>query len=176
LDPSNASAAFSVDFVGRRIYTIQIKNLATGEILADKIENAEGSAVWANDNKTLFYTTQDKITLRSDKIFKHVLSTDSKEDELVYEEKDETFNVDISKTKSRKYLIIESGSTLTTEYQILLADNPNDKFKVFQKRNRGLEYSIEHFDDSFYVLTNLDNATNFKLMKRGIKNGHDETL
>lgn len=165
VSPDNKFAAFSVDFVGRRIYTIQIKNLATGEILADKIENAEGSAVWANDNKTLFYTTQDKITLRSDKIFKHVLSTDSKEDELVYEEKDETFNVDISKTKSRKYLIIESGSTLTTEYQILLADNPNDKFKVFQKRNRGLEYSIEHFDDSFYVLTNLDKATNFKLMK-----------
>jgi oligopeptidase B len=165
ISPDNKFAAFSVDFVGRRIYTIQIKNLITGEILADKIENAEGSAVWANDNKTLFYTTQDKITLRSDKIFKHVLDTDSKEDELVYEEKDETFNVDISKTKSRKYLIIESGSTLTTEYQILLADNPNDKFKVFQKRNRGLEYSIEHFDDSFYVLTNLDKATNFKLMK-----------
>jgi len=165
ISPDNKFAAFSVDFVGRRIYTIQIKNLITGEILADKIENAEGSAVWANDNKTLFYTTQDKITLRSDKIFKHVLDTDSKEDELVYEEKDETFNVDISKTKSRKYLIIECGSTLTTEYQILLADNPNDKFKVFQKRNRGLEYSIEHFDDSFYVLTNLDKATNFKLMK-----------
>ena len=165
ISPNNKFAAFSVDVVGRRIYTIQIKNLITGEILADKIENAEGSAVWANDNKTLFYTTQDKITLRSDKIFKHVLGIDSKEDELIYEEKDETFNVDISKTKSRKYLIIESGSTLTTEYQILLADNPNDKFKVFQKRNRGLEYSIEHFDDSFYVLTNLDRATNFKLMK-----------
>ena len=165
ISPNNKFAAFSVDVVGRRIYTIQIKNLITGEILADKIENAEGSAVWANDNKTLFYTTQDKITLRSDKIFKHVLGIDSKEDELIYEEKDETFNVDISKTKSRKYLIIESGSTLTTEYQILLADNPNDKFKVFQKRNLGLEYSIEHFDDSFYVLTNLDRATNFKLMK-----------
>ena len=165
ISPDNKFAAFSVDFVGRRIYTIQIKNLITGEILADKIENAEGSTVWANDNKTLFYTTQDKITLRSDKIFKHILGTDSKKDELIYEEKDETFNVDISKTKSRKYLIIESGSTLTTEYQILLADNPNDKFKVFQKRNRGLEYSIEHFDDSFYVLTNLDKATNFKLMK-----------
>jgi oligopeptidase B len=165
ISPDNKFAAFSVDFVGRRIYTIQIKNLETGEILSDKIENAEGSAVWANDNKTLFYTTQDKVTLRSDKIFKHILGTDSKKDELVYEEDDETFNVDISKTKSRKYLIIESGSTLTTEYQILLADNPNDKFKIFQKRVRGLEYSIEHFDDSFYVLTNLDKATNFKLMK-----------
>ena len=165
ISPNNKFAAFSVDFVGRRIYTIQIKNLETGEILSDKIENAEGSAVWANDDKTLFYTTQDKVTLRSDKIFKHVLGTDSKNDELVYEEKDETFNVDISKTKSRKYLIIESGSTLTTEYQTLLADNPNDKFRIFQKRKRGLEYSIEHFEDSFYVLTNLDKATNFKLMK-----------
>ena len=165
ISPNNKFAAFSVDFVGRRIFTIQIKNLETGEILSDKIENAEGSAVWANDDKTLFYTTQDKVTLRSDKIFKHVLGTDSKNDELVYEEKDETFNVDISKTKSRKYLIIESGSTLTTEYQTLLADNPNDKFRIFQKRKRGLEYSIEHFEDSFYVLTNLDKATNFKLMK-----------
>ncbi len=165
ISPDNTMAIFAVDQKGRRIYTIGIKNLVTGKILKDKISNTEGSAVWANDNKTFFYATQDKITLRTDKIFKHIVGTDSKTDELVFFEKDETFNVDINKSKSRKYLIIESGSTLTTEFQILLADNPTGKFKVFQKRTRGLEYSIEHFENQFFILTNKDKATNFKLMR-----------
>jgi oligopeptidase B len=129
------------------------------------MENTSGSAVWANDNKTVFYSTQDPITLRSDKIFKHVLGTKQQEDVLIYFEKDETFNVDINKSKSKKYLAIESGSTLTTEYQILEADNPNGEFRMFQKRVRGLEYHINHYGDSFYILTNKDKANNFKLMK-----------
>ena len=165
ISPDNSMATFAIDTIGRRIYTIGIKNLVTGKILKDKIKNAEGSAVWANDNKTIFYATQDKKTLRTDKILKHNLGDGAKNDVLVFYEKDETFNVDINKSKSRKYLIIESGSTLTSEFQILLADNPNGKFKVFQKRSRGLEYSIEHYEDHFFVLTNLDQATNFKLMK-----------
>ena len=165
ISPDNSLATFAIDTVGRRIYTIGIKNLVTGKILKDKIKNAEGSAVWANDNKTIFYATQDKKTLRTDKILKHNLGDAAKNDLLVFYEKDETFNVDINKSKSRKYLIIESGSTLTSEFQILFADNPNGKFKVFQKRTRGLEYSIEHYEDHFFVLTNLDKATNFKLMK-----------
>ena len=161
----NNYVSFGVDTVGRRIYTIQIKNLATGEILADKIENATGSSVWANDNKTIFYTKQDEVTLRSDKVFKHKLATDSSNDVLVFNEKDDTFNVSVGKEKSKKYIVIGSGSTLTTEYRILNADNPDGKFTVFQKRVRGLEYSISHFGDSFYILTNKDKATNFKLMK-----------
>ena len=165
ISPDNSMATFAIDTIGRRIYTIGIKNLVTGKILKDKIKNAEGSAVWANDNKTIFYATQDKKTLRTDKILKHNLGDGAKNDVLVFYEKDETFNVDINKSKSRKYLIIESGSTLTSEFQILLADNPNGKFKVFQKRSRGLEYSIEHYENHFFVLTNLDQATNFKLMK-----------
>jgi oligopeptidase B len=165
ISPDNSMAIFSTDVIGRRIYTIQIKNLVTNEILVDKIENVTGSAVWANDNQTLFYSSQDEVTLRSDKIFKHKLGAKQEEDVLVYFEKDDTFSVDIAKSKSRKYLAIECGSTMTTEYRILNADTPDGKFKMFQKRKRGVEYSINHYKDSFYILTNKDDAENFKLMK-----------
>ena len=165
VSPDNKLAVFSFDIVGRRIYDIQVKNLETGEILSDKIEKVSGSAVWANDNRTIFYSSQDDVTLRSDKIFKHKLGAKQSDDVLVYFEKDETYNVEVAKSKSRKYLAIESGSTLTTEYRILEADNPDGKFRIFQKRVRGLEYSINHYGDSFYIMTNADKATNFKLMK-----------
>jgi oligopeptidase B len=165
VSPDNSMAIFSIDVVGRRIYTIQIKNLLTGELLSDTIKNVTGTAVWANDNQTVFYSCQDEVTLRSDKIFKHKLGASQEEDVLVYFEKDETFNVEIAKSKSNKYLAIESGSTLTTEYQILDANTPDEKFRIFQKRIRGLEYSINHYGDSFYILTNKDEAENFKLMK-----------
>lgn len=165
VSPNNKFVSFGVDIVGRRIYTIQIKNLETGEILSDKIENATGGSVWANDNQTIFYTKQDEVTLRADKVFRHKLNTDSKNDVLVFNETDDTFNVSISKEKSRKYIVIGSGSTLTTEYRILNSDNPDGEFEIFQHRVRGLEYSISHYEDSFYILTNKDKATNFKLMK-----------
>jgi len=165
ISPDNKLAVFSIDIVGRRIYDIQVKNLETGKILFDKIEKVSGNAVWANDNKTIFYSSQDEVTLRSDKIFKHKLGTKQTDDVLVYFEKDETYNVEIAKSKSRKYLAIESGSTLTTEYRILEADNPDGEFRIFQKRVRGLEYSINHYGDNFYIMTNADKATNFKLMK-----------
>ena len=161
----NQYIAFSVDTVGRRIYTIQIKNLITGELFSDKIENTTGDCTWANDNLTLFYTRQDEQTLRSDKVFKHKLNSDSDTDTLVYFEKDDTFSVEVTKEKSKKYIVISSSSTMTTEFRTLLADQPDGEFKIFQKRVRGLEYDIAHFGDYFYVLTNKDNATNFKLMK-----------
>ncbi len=165
VSPDNRFASFGTDMVGRRIYTIKIKNLETNEILSDTIENTTGGSVWANDNQTLFYTRQDKVTLRADTIYKHKLTTDAKEDVLVYEEKDETFNVSVGKEKSKKYIVIGAESTMTTEYRILNSDTPDADFKVFQPRVRGLEYSISHFGDSFYILTNKDKATNFKLMR-----------
>ncbi|WP_338838723.1 S9 family peptidase [Flavobacterium ginsenosidimutans] len=165
ISPDNKFASFGVDIVGRRIYTIQVKNLETGEILADKIENVTGASVWANDNNTIFYVRQDQVTLRADKVFRHKLNTASEKDVLVFDEIDDTFNVSISKEKSRKYIVIGSGSTLTTEYRILNSSDPDGEFTVFQPRVRGLEYSISHYEDSFYVLTNKDKATNFKLMK-----------
>ncbi|WJS92892.1 S9 family peptidase [Flavobacterium johnsoniae] len=165
ISPDNKFASFGVDIVGRRIYTIQVKNLETGEILADKVENVTGASVWANDNNTIFYVRQDETTLRADKVFRHQLNTASDKDVLVYDEVDDTFNVSISKEKSRKYIVIGSGSTLTTEYRILNSNDPDGEFVVFQPRVRGLEYSISHYEDSFYILTNKDKATNFKLMK-----------
>ncbi len=165
ISPDNTMAAFSTDLVGRRQYTLQIKNLITGEMYSDKVLNTTGSATWANDNKTLFYTMKDNITLRSEKIFKHKLHTDTVNDIEVFYEEDETFNTFVYKTKSRKYIIIGSSSTLTSEYRILNADTPDDEFKIFQKRIKDLEYSIAHYKDSFYIITNIDNATNFKLLK-----------
>lgn len=165
ISEDNQWAAFGVDLVSRRQYTIQIKNLKTGEILPVKIENTTGGSTWAGDNKTLFYTRNDIQTLRSDKIYKHTLGTDASADVVVFHEKDDTFNTFVYKEKSKKYLVIGSSSTLTSEYQILEANNPNGNFRVFQKRTRGLEYSISHYGDSFYIVTNKDKATNFKLMK-----------
>lgn len=165
ISTDNTKAAFAIDTVSRRQYTIQIKDLVSGEIYADEIKNTTGGSTWANDNKTLFYTSKDPQTLRADKIYKHKLYTSVKEDVLVYEELDDTFSVTIYKSKSRKYLIISSYSTLTNEYQILEADTPDTSFRVFQPRKRGLEYSISHYNDSFYIVTNANNAINFKLMK-----------
>ena len=161
----NKWASFGVDTVSRRQYIIQIKNLESGEILATKIENTTGGATWASDNKTLFYSRKDPITLRPDKIYKHKLGTDSANDVLVYFEKDETYDVSVFKSKSKKYILINSDSTLTSEYQTVLSATPDADFKVFQKRKRELEYTISHYGDSFYILTNKDDATNFKLMK-----------
>ena len=165
VSPDNKWAAFGLDTVSRRKYTIQIKNLETGEILEDRIENTTGSSTWAADSKTFFYTKKDPTTLRSDKIYKHVMGTDASEDKLVFHEEDDTYSTFVYKTKSKKYIVIGSSSTLTTEFRILPADNPDGEFTIFSPRTRGLEYSIAHFDDSFYILTNKDGATNFKLMK-----------
>lgn len=165
ISEDNKWAAFGVDLVSRRQYTIQIKNLETGEILPVKLENTTGGSTWAGDNKTLFYTRKDAQTLRSDKIYKHTLGTEATADIMVFHEKDDTFGTFVYKEKSKKYLVIGSSSTLTSEYQILEAKNPNGEFRIFQKRTRGLEYSISHYGDSFYIVTNKDKATNFKLMK-----------
>ncbi len=165
ISPNNTLAAFGVDTVSRRQYKIQIKNLQTGEVYPEIIENTTGSSVWAADNKTLFYVWKDPVTLRAEKVYKHVLGTPVEEDELVYHEKDETFNLYVYKTKSREYIVIGANSTLTSEYRLLKADEPQGEFRVFTPRERGLEYAIYHFEDHFYVMTNKDGATNFKLMK-----------
>jgi len=165
VSPDNTMVAFGTDTVSRRQYTIRIKNLETGEIYNENIENTTGGSTWANDNKTLYYTKKDPQTLRSFRIYKHILGTDPETDELVYEEEDETFNSYVYKSKSREYIIIGSHSTLTTEYRILDANTPDKEFKIFQPRERGLEYSIAHYKDNFYIVTNKDDATNFKLMK-----------
>ncbi len=164
VSPDNNLVAFGVDTVSRRKYTIQFKNIETEEILEDAIPLTTGRAVWANDNKTVYYVLKDDVTLRSEKIMKHVLGTPVEEDKVVFYEGDETFSTFIYKTKSEKYLIIGSESTLTSEYRFLDADNPGGEFQIVQPRVRGLEYSVDQFGDDFYIRTNLD-ALNFRLMK-----------
>jgi oligopeptidase B len=168
VSPDNTKVSYGLDTLGRRQYTLHIKDLITKEVFPERIENTTGSSSWANDNKTLFYTSKNEQTLRSENVYKHLLNTNPEKDILVYHEKDDTFNVTVYKTKSRQFIIIASYSTLTNEFQILDADKPDSAFRLFQPRIRGLEYSISHFDNHFYILTNLDNATNFKLMKTNI--------
>ena len=162
ISPDNSKVSYGIDTTGRRQYSIFVKNLKTGESYADKMENTTGSSSWANDSKTLFYTKKDQTTLRSQQICRHELG--STNDDVVFEESDETFGVAVYKTKSRKYIIIACYSTMTSEYHILDANNPFGKFKVFQARIRGLEYSISHYKEHFFILTNKDKAINFKLM------------
>lgn len=164
----NKWVAFGVDTLSRRKYTLQIKNLETGEILSDKILNTTGGSTWANDNKTLFYTRKDEQTLRANQIFKHKVGEEAKKDALIFTENDETFGTYIYKTKSNQFLVIGSYSTLTSEFQLLDANTPDGNFKVFQPRTKGLEYSIYHYLDHFYIVTNKDNAQNFKLMKTSV--------
>lgn len=161
---NNKILAYGVDTVSRRKYTVYFKNLETGELYEDAIPLTTGGAVWANDNKTVFYVLKDDVTLRSMKIMKHVLGTPVEEDEEVYYEDDETFSVFVYKTKSEDYLMIGSESTLTTEYRYLDANNPEGEFKIIQPRERELEYSVDQAGDYFYIRTNLD-AQNFRLMR-----------
>lgn len=163
ISKDNQLVAFGEDTLSRRIYTIRFKNLETGEWLQDQIPGTSGNVVWANDNKTVFYTIRDKA-LRAFKIFRHTLGSPVEQDVEVYHEADETFRCGIFKSKSEQYLIISSNSTVSDEFLILDADNPTGDWKVFHPRERGLEYQIDHLGDYFYVLTNWE-APNFRLMK-----------
>ncbi|MFC4636004.1 S9 family peptidase [Dokdonia ponticola] len=167
VSPDNNLLAFGIDTVSRRQYTIHFKDLRTGKMLPDVLSNTTGSGAWANDNKTVFYTQKDPITLRSNKIYKHVLGTPQSEDEMVYEETDETFYCAVYTSKSGDYIMIGSFQTLSTEYRYLSADTPNGAWKVIQPREKDLEYYVEHFEDQFYMRTNHE-APNFKLVKTPI--------
>ncbi len=164
ISPNNKILAYGEDTLSRRIYNIKFKDLTTGRLLTDQINNTTGSIVWANDNKTIFYTRKDDA-LRSYKIFKHTIGTSTELDEEIFHEKDETFRTFVYKTKSEKYIVIGSGATLSNEYRVLSADEPNGVFTVFQERIPKLEYSINHYGKHWYVTTNKDGAKNFKLMK-----------
>jgi oligopeptidase B len=164
VSPGTDLLAYAVDTVGRRFYEIRVKNLRTGEHLAGRIPRVTGNLVWANDNRTIFYTRQDPQTLRSHRIYRHVLGADPAGDELVYEEKDETFTCHVQETKSRKYVLIASHHTLSAEYRYLDASNPQGAFRVFLPRQRGHEYGFDHLGDHFYIRTNHQ-AKNFRLMR-----------
>src|SRR6266481_1362355 len=159
--------AYAVDTQGRRVYTTYFKNLTTGEMLPDVIPEVSENLTWANDNRTLFYAKQDPTTLRAHQIYRHVLGSDPAEDQLVFEENDETFAAYVFKTKSKKYLMIVSSHTLSQEHRYLEADNPTGTFKVFLPRERDHEYHLDHYQDRFLIRTN-DHAKNFRLMATAV--------
>ncbi|WP_341217177.1 S9 family peptidase [uncultured Wocania sp.] len=173
VSPDNKMLAFGIDTISRRQYTIYFKNLETGELLKDKLSNTGGTATWANDGQTIFYTTKDPQTLRQNKILKHVIGTNQSEDAVVYEEKDDTFRCGVGKTKSEAYLFIGSFQTLSTEFRVLDANTPHGEWKVIQPREKNLEYTIDHFEDHFYIRTNKD-AKNFKLVKTPVNKTEKE--
>lgn len=179
VSPNHKLMMIITDTIGRRQYNIQVKDLTTGEMLTDVIPNTEGSAEWANDNKTIFYVKMDMVTLRSNQVFRHSLGSDRQADPLIYQEDDAKFNCYISKTNSREYLMIGSSSTLATEFRVLKADNPMGKFKVIQPRRENHLYYMGHSGDFFYLITNREGASNFSLMKTpvtALSEDHWETV
>jgi len=163
VSPDNKILCYGEDTLSRRIYKLKFKSLVDGKMHEDVIENTTGYCVWANDNETLFYVRKDDA-LRPYKIFKHKLGTDPSTDKEVFHEADDTFNTYVSKTKSKKYIVIGSYATVSNEYYILDANDPDGEFKLFTPRERELEHSISHYNDKWYIITNKDKATNFKLM------------
>jgi oligopeptidase B len=155
--------AYSVDTISRRLYTVHFKNLETGKKNNHTISNTSGGVSWANDNKTLFYNQKNTKTLRTEKVMRHSFNQNQK-DEEVYFEKDDEFNLYSYKSKSGKYIIIVSGKTISDEIRFLNANEADGDFKIFQKRVDGLEYSIDHLNDKWYVRTNINDSKNFKLM------------
>ncbi len=168
VSPGQDILAFAEDTVGRRFYTIRFKDLGTGELLPDRIPDVTANMVWANDNRTIFYAKQDPTTLRWNRIYRHTLGEDPASDELVYQEDDVTFSCWVSKTKSRKYILVGSYQTLSTEYRYLDADRPNGRLTLIEPRARDHEYSVDHGGDAFYIRTN-NRAKNFRLMKAPVR-------
>jgi oligopeptidase B len=156
--------AFAADTTGGRVSSIRFKNLRTGEMLSDVVPRSMGGIAWAEDNRTLFYTKPDSVSVRPYQVYRHRLGTPAATDQMVYEDKDETYYVGVSKTKSRAYIMIQSSQTMATEYSYVRADQPEAPFRVLFPRERGHEYSANHFGDYFYVLSN-DHAKNFRLMR-----------
>ena len=174
VSPNNELLVYGVDTVSRRQYTLYFKNLATGELFEDQIPETNGGAVWANDNKTIFYTKNDPQTLRSYRVYKHVLGTPASDDVVVYEETDETFYVGVGKSKSQEYIMVSSNSTLSTETRYIKADKPESEWTVIHPREEDHEYGVSHYQDHFYIHTNKG-AKNFKLVKTPVGNTSEES-
>lgn len=165
--PNQELLAFAADEVGRRIYTLHFKVLSTGQILEEMLPEVTGNFVWAADNKSLFYSKQDPETLRAHQIFKHVLGSPIQEDQLIYEEQDEEFSCMVHKTKSEKFILIHSESTISSEIRFIDSATPTAIPQLLQERIPHLEYAADHYGDHFYIRTN-EQAQNFKLVKTSI--------
>jgi len=152
--------AYSTDTTGYRQYTLHVKDLRTGQTLSENIERT-GSIVWANDNKTIFYTTEDAVSKRSDKFWRHVVGTDK--NELLYEEKDELFDIGAGESLDKKMIFLGTSAKTSREFRYLAANNPTGDFKIILPRQEGHEYDVDHYNGQFYITTNK-NAKNFRVV------------
>lgn len=162
VSPDNKLLAFGEDTLSRRQYTLRFLDLKSGEFLPDRIPNTPGGLAWANDNQTVFYNSKDE-TLRPYRTWRHILGTPVENDELVYEEKENTYYHEVYRSRSGRYIMLTSQSTLTTEYQFIDADMPRKDPSIVQKRVRGMEYHPVDVGNVFYILTNY-RAKNYKLV------------
>lgn len=177
ISPDNTKLLYGVDDVSRRQYKLFLKDLTTGKTTDLGIKNTGGYAEWANDNKTIFYSENNPVTLLSEKIKKHTLGTDPNKDVTVYEEKDKTNFISVYKSKNQKYILIHSGATTSSETRYLDADKPDGTFRVFQPRMKNVLYTVTPLEDKFLIRTNKD-ALNFKIAeapldKTGVENWKD---
>ena len=163
VSPDNRMLAYGVDYSGRNLFQLHFKDLQTNQLLPEVFDYA-GAAEWANDNKTILYDTKDAVTLRNDKIWRHVLGQDHKKDVLLYHEKDETLYANLSKSRSEQYFFINSASTQTVEVHYLRADQPAGQFQLVRPREKEFFYSLDHWGDKFLIKTNWA-APNFRLME-----------
>jgi oligopeptidase B len=170
ISPDNSKAIYAVDTNSRRKYTIHVKDLNSGDNLDTYIEDTNGGSVWSSDSNYFFYMKKNSKTLRSETIYRHSILQKQKEDFMVYHEKDSTFSVYVQSSKSRELIFISSHSTLTSEYQFINSSNPLEDFKVIQPRISGLEYTVSHFKDHFYIVTNINNSFNYKIAKTAVNN------
>lgn len=163
VSPDNRLLAWTEDSVGRRQFTLRVRNLDTGEVQKDAVTNIDPGLAWAGDNRTLFYVAKDPKTLLGDKVRKHVLGTDEKKDPLVYAEKDNSFYIGVGTTKDDKYVVIGSQSTVSSETRVARADDPKQNFRVLIPRERDHEYGAEHLDGKWIIRTNWQ-AKNFRIV------------
>jgi len=173
VSPNGNLMAYGEDTVSRRIYNIKIKDLSTGKLLEDTLKGTNGSVVWANDNKTLYYIKKDLQTLLGYQVYRHTLGTPQSDDELVYEETDTSYYMGISKSKDDSEIYIWHSSTTASGVSVLSADDVNAKPKRLIEREANLEYSISKLGNTYYIVTNL-NAVNFQLMKVDIDKAGDK--
>ena len=154
--------AYAIDNKGFRQYTLQVKDLRTGQLLPDRVERT-GSIVWAADSKTIFYTVEDEEQKRQFQFYRHTLGAPHAEDVLLFEETDERFNIGSGRTRDGKYLILESSSHTTTEEKFLSADDPLGDWRIIQPRQDDIEYYADHRHGLLYIRTN-DAGRNFRLV------------
>ncbi|WP_390519436.1 S9 family peptidase [Vibrio fortis] len=174
VSPSENMLAYGEDTLSRRIYTIKIKDLTTGEYLNDEIEGASSAIAWQNDNQAFYYIKKDPQTLLGYQVYRHVLGTPQTSDELIYEEADSAYYTSISKSKDGQQVYIWHSSTETSGVSIIDANNPNAKAEAFYPREKGIEYSIAKLEDWYYIYTNYQ-AVNFRLMKATSEDIHDRS-